>query len=290
MAVLARIIFFVGFVHDYGEENVHLHDALQVADGDYLAAFDYLRDGSFFERKTDMIELYKFRLLVHVPSGLVMRMFGISDASLALWFVACSVGVVWLTYRLGTIMYERGTGLLAAATVAVFPFDVIWSSRVNSDVILSFFFYTSLLLVIRTVPPHGWRRAGQLLLAGVVAGVAYLAKIVALALTPLLIAFAWRLRGRKAASLLLAGLALVFAAENVFYYDLTGVPFLHLRTAAAGVAKNVLEVFPFKSYEALPGIVLHAYTDAFFFLKLLIGRLGQPLPDSYFFVWGGAAL
>ncbi len=68
MASVTRLLFFVGFIHDYGEEALHLADALRVTDGEYFSSFDYLRDGSFATRKTDMSELYKFRLPVYVPS------------------------------------------------------------------------------------------------------------------------------------------------------------------------------------------------------------------------------
>jgi len=121
-------------VHDYGEENNHLRDAFRVMDGEHLGAFDYLRDGGFVGRQIDMFELYKFRLPVYWPSGVAMRVLGVSDVTLALWFVFCSLALVFLTYRLGATLYDQETGVMAALILAFFPFDVVWSSRINGDV------------------------------------------------------------------------------------------------------------------------------------------------------------
>ena len=289
IAVVVRLVFFVGFVNDYGEETIYLQDALRVVNGEPFASFDYLRHGDFYERPTDMVELYKFRLLVTLPSGFIMRTAGVGDFALSLWFLLCSLGSVYLVYCLGARVYNRSTGYLAAIILAVFPLDVIWSTRIGADVVLTFFFLASLTLLEGPDSNNHGHNSWRFFAAGAICGIAYLAKIVAVVFLPLFIFLAWHRGGFRKAIELAAGFASVFFLENAFYYLWTGVPFLHWETARRGVAKNAFHVFPMRQRASLGPLDYYGYRPFFFYLCSLLTGRPNPVPTSAAWGWIGLA-
>jgi Dolichyl-phosphate-mannose-protein mannosyltransferase len=288
LAILLRLIFFVGFVNDYGEETIHLQDVFRVVHGEPLASFDHLHEGEFSHHGIDMADLYKFRVLVTLPPAFIMRTLGVGDFTLALWFLFCSLASVCLVYCLGARVYSHSTGCIAAVILATFPLDVIWSSRICADVVITFFFLACLTLLAGaesdTVVHGSWR----FLAAGAVWGVAYLAKITAVVILPLFILLAWRKGGFRKAVELVSGFALVLLLENAFYYVWTGVPFVHWQTARGGVENNALHVFPMELSFSMGPLSYYAYRPVFFYMRaLLTGRFDPVLVSA---AWGWIGL
>jgi hypothetical protein len=111
---------------------------------------------------------------------------GTSDLTARLLAVAFGLATIYLIYRLGTLLYGQGVGLLAAALVALCPYHVIVSRQALLDGPLAFFATLSLYLVARYavsgLPP--WLYA-----SGAALGLTFLAKETGLVFVPATYAF-----------------------------------------------------------------------------------------------------
>lgn len=84
-----------------------------------------------------------------------------------------AVGCVWLTYRVGRILFGEATGLVAAALLAVNPLHIAWSQVVRTDIHASLFMLASLLFATRIAKVG---RPRDYLFAGLYIGVAMATK------------------------------------------------------------------------------------------------------------------
>ena len=84
-----------------------------------------------------------------------------------------AVGCVWLTYRVGRILFGEATGLVAAALLAVNPLHIAWSQVVRTDIHASLFMLASLLFATRIAKVG---RPRDYLFAGLFIGVAMATK------------------------------------------------------------------------------------------------------------------
>lgn len=97
--------------------------------------------------------------LIVLPGRIAMCLFG--------------AGTVFLTYRLATRIFDRATGLVAAALTAASPVDVAWSQVVRSDMMATFFLLATMLVAL-SFARSGSRR--HLLLACLLAALAITSK------------------------------------------------------------------------------------------------------------------
>lgn len=74
-----------------------------------------------------------------------------------LFFVACGVLCVWLTYRLGKRLGGAGLGLIAAAFLAVNSVHVAYSQLVRTDVQMSVFVLLATLAALNILERGRWR-------------------------------------------------------------------------------------------------------------------------------------
>lgn len=68
-----------------------------------------------------------------------------------------SVGTVYLTYRMTCRLFDRRTGLVAAALLAVNPIHIAWSQIIRSDIMASFFMLLCMLAALRIYREGRWR-------------------------------------------------------------------------------------------------------------------------------------
>jgi 4-amino-4-deoxy-L-arabinose transferase-like glycosyltransferase len=79
------------------------------------------------------------------------RAFGVSPLAGRLLAVAFGLGTVGLTYAIGSRLYARRVGVLAALLIAVMPYTVVVSRQVLLDAPMVFFTSLALYLVVRFV-------------------------------------------------------------------------------------------------------------------------------------------
>lgn len=74
---------------------------------------------------------------------------------------AFGVGTVWLTWRLGTALHNRRTGLVAAVLLAVDPLAITYSQIIRSDMMACFFMMLCFLSAVRIAREDRWRDYGM---------------------------------------------------------------------------------------------------------------------------------
>jgi 4-amino-4-deoxy-L-arabinose transferase-like glycosyltransferase len=99
--------------------------------------------------------------------------FGVSDLMGRLLAVAFGVATVYITYRLGSLLYGRRAGVLAALFMALMPYHVIVSRQVLLDAPMTFFATLALYFMARY---NVTQRSGWLYAVAAVMGLTFLSK------------------------------------------------------------------------------------------------------------------
>lgn len=109
--------------------------------------------------------------------ALSFALFGVNTFALRLPSAIFSSLAAWLTYRIGSELFERRTALIAAGLQAINPFMMkvvhgyLFSD--NIDIALLFWVELGIYFLVRALRTGGWR---YVLLAGAAQGLAYLCK------------------------------------------------------------------------------------------------------------------
>jgi hypothetical protein len=127
------------------------------------------------------------------------------------------MATVWLTYAIGTRLYGRRVGMLAALLIGVMPYAVVVSRQVLLDGPMSFFAALALYLLVRFVQTE---RATWLYAAAAALGLAVLSKETAILLLGGAYAF-FALTRKTHLRLTQAALALAVLAVTVLPYPLS---------------------------------------------------------------------
>src|SRR3954464_7785951 len=90
-------------------------------------------------------------LLFQSLLSLEYRMFGVSALGGRLLAVAFGMATVWLTYAIGTRLYGRRVGVLAALLIGLMPYTVVVDRQILLDGPMTFFTGLALYLLIRFV-------------------------------------------------------------------------------------------------------------------------------------------
>lgn len=178
-------------------------------------------------------------LIIHQPNqeafpwqGTVLAIYLIRLASIGL-----GVGTIWIVFRLGTLLFDERTGLLAAALTAFNPMFLFVSAAVNNDSLAIFLGHLGLFLLVQLwlstpEPRKAWR---PYFILGVVLGLGLLTKLSLGGLLGLAgLALAWKAWQEKrwttffVGGPLILGPALLIAAPWLWrnwqlYGDLTGL-------------------------------------------------------------------
>jgi len=90
-------------------------------------------------------------LLFQTLQSLEYRIFGVSPLGGRLLAVAFGMATVWLTYAIGTRLYGRRVGVLAALLIGLMPYTVVVDRQILLDGPMTFFTGLALYLLIRFV-------------------------------------------------------------------------------------------------------------------------------------------
>lgn len=190
--------------------------------GSYLFAFRSPSVGALFGHTLNYPPLYGYA--VGVATGVVYALGALGPARdfpgailVARGVsVAAGLGTVLIVWRLGRRWYGARAGAIAAALLAVTPFEVIQTHYANADVLLGTCSALTLLLALRLRERAG---AGSAFLAGASAGLAFAAKypgIAFAAATAWVVGeIAWERRSVRCALLLGAAAVAGFAVAVV---------------------------------------------------------------------------
>jgi 4-amino-4-deoxy-L-arabinose transferase-like glycosyltransferase len=167
------------------------------------------------------------------PIALALRVLGFGHFAYSFVGLLCSLGCVVLAYVLGTRLYGRGTGLVAAALLTVMPLEICYWSPLLVDAVTPFYWGASLgLFYLGLVDDPPSRRRGLLFfLSGVLIGIASYtrehAPIVFLVMLAYLVVR--RVRPPRRVLWVMAGFLAVVIVGEAYYFAATGVLFLRVQ-------------------------------------------------------------
>lgn len=211
VAVIFRVVFFHGFFPS--DQYSYSLDAARLISEDTRLKSEYI--GST-------------RWGIILPTAFFYQLFGINDVSSALWAMLCSLGTVFLAYRLGKKFKDESTGLLAGLLVAVFPLEIIYSGQLMGDTPMSFWLLLTLYGLWSSGKSKTLRqRRFYFLLSGFGFGMAYATKDVVVVLLPLCMVFPFLIHRQRLRELLwfIFGFSVILCFEYIFFYAMTGNAF-----------------------------------------------------------------
>ncbi|MDI6826245.1 MAG: glycosyltransferase family 39 protein [Candidatus Aenigmarchaeota archaeon] len=216
-AVIVKLIFFVGLVgSDPQDDGIYYNNAYGIYKFGIQKFSSYRNVGKDY--LANPAETFAFRPMVNYPIAFLFKIFGPGENSASLWAFICSVlGIITIFY-LGKLLINETSGLLAAFLLSINPLDVIFSTRITSDVPLAFFMALTVLLFLSGLKKN---KNKLYFLAGITLGLAYLVKILALSIVPFVLVYylyQWYKIKKFQKGLFFLGFLIVFSCEAIFYY------------------------------------------------------------------------
>lgn len=116
-------------------------------DGYFYAQLSYfvsqLDFHSFFFENNNFFAIG--RLLLYLPTGLVYRLFGVSDFTSVIFVLSASLLSIIVIYFLGKKILNEKAGLIAAFLLAIYPLNVYHATQYLPDAVIPLFFSLAVL-------------------------------------------------------------------------------------------------------------------------------------------------
>ncbi|OFV93311.1 MAG: hypothetical protein A3H95_05865 [Acidobacteria bacterium RIFCSPLOWO2_02_FULL_64_15] len=200
-------------------------------DAEYARFAALFAEGRPFPSDYSGPAVFPLRVGVFVPAGLLFRWFGVNEWAMVLYPLAVSLTSIVLIYASAALFFGWRAGLMAAALLSAYHWDLDSATKLLPDLPAAFFATTGIMLIV-ALERHvsrTWSRAfAGGLLAGLAFGLAWLCKESLAYLAPfmftLLAITVWR--GGPRMWLVWAGVAVgsasVLAGEMIAYQAATG--------------------------------------------------------------------
>jgi 4-amino-4-deoxy-L-arabinose transferase-like glycosyltransferase len=215
-----RIVAFGGLV---GTDDARYADlAYRVSSGQFLSAHSM------------DLGAYPLRVGVFAPAGLAFRLFGTSEAAMAVYPFLISLLSILLAFFAGRMFFSARVGVIAAMLQACLPMDVRYSTLLFPDLITAFWVNVAILLLYwasRESPVPA--KVAKGLLCGLALGMAWLCKESLVFSLPLVAFYLlWLIyqerRSVGIAVAVAAGFSVVVIVESLVYYLYLSDPLYHL--------------------------------------------------------------
>lgn len=217
-ALAFRMYFFIGFVER--DSTAYVNGARQIAEGNLNLA---------------NVWLYYFRFMVILPALLFFSLFGYNSLASSMWPLICSLGNITLAYLIGRLLFNERAGLIAAFLHSFFPLDVIYSTTLMPDIPLAFFMGASAFFFFRAEKKSFPK--GHLFLSGLLLGLAYYVRIVAIIQLVFYVAYLAYRREYSIKHVLLAAGFIAIILPSMIYFRLEyGSMFLREETARRNIS------------------------------------------------------
>ena len=229
-ALFLRLYFFTGLIHALPQEDGIYHGhAVAVCKNEFSLlrfknlSLDYVADPS---------ETFQFRFMAYLPTAFFYTIFGINEITTGMWSLLCSLGSILLVYLFGKEFFDELTGLIGAFLLAIFPLDILLSTRLLADTPLMFLMALSSFLFLRGMKYDDKK---QIFVSGIILGLGYVTKmtaVLAIGLIIILLIFVKIKQKQILARILsflglfLVGFLIIYFVEGIYLYYATGDFFL----------------------------------------------------------------
>ena len=134
LGLALRSVWFVGYANvDLRDDTLYLDLAQGAREGMLLEELEqraaYLKEGEAHGSTS-----FVLRPGVYLPVAAAQTILGTNEVSSAIPSLLASCMILILTCHIGVRLAGRATGVLAALLFAVFPLDIVYSTRILADV------------------------------------------------------------------------------------------------------------------------------------------------------------
>jgi|GEM_PF-2714761 len=283
-AIAVRGLLFTGYMN--GDMGNYIYEAVNLRHGHCC-----VQDALSAHKLAELVPGPNFnwqnlRIGLIALEGLSMSIFGVSDWSYAVVMFGFFTLGFYLTYAIGTQLQNRVFGVLAAGLFAFIPKEInlttILIPHLPADAVMALSCY----FLIRGF--QHWKQAGPgyapFFLSGVAVGCAYLIHELSILLLPVLALMFWarfplkEIFGNRrviiSSLLVSAGFAMIFLAEQVYFYITTGVFLLRLKFIAVmgpkWIALNPVDLNTI-DYTVYPRAMFFSYDYGIFYYLVALG-------------------
>ncbi|MBI2653365.1 glycosyltransferase family 39 protein [Candidatus Woesearchaeota archaeon] len=207
LGLILRIIFFSGM----GTSD----DLL------YSRFAHYLDKGVYLDADLSL----STRLGIIFLTAISYSLFGINDFSSVFFVLASSLAGIVLVYYFGKLIFDKKTGLIAAFLLSIFPLDIVYSTRLLTDVPSAFLMNLGVYIFLYNELKMKWRFGSGYLLSGIFIGLGYMIRETILLIGIFFVFYSvYRKKIKKEYLLVAFGFLMIFAIESSIFYGLTGYP------------------------------------------------------------------
>ncbi len=291
LAIFLRVFYFTGIVlTDTQDDSIYLNAIKNYMDGKMdLGRYKTLLQ----EEYINPIDIFPLRFGLILPTLFFMKLLGINEFSATFFTLLCSIGLVILVYLIGKILFNKKTALVCSAVYAVFPLDIIYSTRLLPDIPLSFFIALAIYLYLKSNSFDNKKKVNKIMfLSGLSLGMAYLIRSQLLVLIPLIL-FIYILYEKKIKLkhvFSLAGFLTLILLSSIYLYAHTGDLLTDFKVnKKAYDSKYGQEYIGRYNEYSIDSIINFLYLpdSAFYFTKLMFfHKLHRPRVDylAYFYM------
>ena len=199
-------------------------------DPNYFASFKQIYDGFIFNTQ------YHHRFSYWMPQIMIWKLFGINEFTFILPVLLSSLGCIYVVFLITRELFGPDTAFIAAALMAVNPFEVLNATLISTDVNLSLYMLLSVYFFIRAQQTSSAR---QFFLSALFVMFAFVNKPFGLFVLPMLGIFYLRREGLRIAPVLkyrsfIVSLAVVFLVLFGICWKWTGDPLIILNIYKEG--------------------------------------------------------
>lgn len=164
------------------------------------------------------------RLGLIYPVSVLYSILGVNDFSSVLFVMLAAIGNIILIFYFGKLLFSEKIGLISAFLLSFFPLEVVYSTKLLSDLPSAFFMALGVYLFLYSEK----KKTNPLLciLSGICIGIGYLIRESALLIGLFFVAYiVYKRRIKWNYFLVPIGILMIFAFESFVFYQLTGNPF-----------------------------------------------------------------
>src|SRR3989338_1031326 len=157
------------------------------------------------------------------PTSISYRLFGINDFSSVLFVLLTSTAGIILVFYFGKLLFNEKVGLMASFLLSFFPLDVVYSTKLLSDLPSAFFMALGVYLFLYSEIKSNSRYSIGYFFSGILIGIGYFIRESALLIGFFFITYIlYKRKIKKQYFLVPLGVLLVFVAESLIFLALTG--------------------------------------------------------------------
>jgi len=169
------------------------------------------------------------RLGIVYATSFSYKLWGINDFSSVLFVLITSIGSIILTFYFGKLLFNEKIGLLAAFLLSFFPLDVVYATKLLSDIPSAFFMALGVYIFLYAEIKRKLKYGLSYFLSGVFIGIGYLIRESALLIALFFIVYIlYKKRIKKAYFLVPLGVLIIFTIEALIFLVLTQDPLFRM--------------------------------------------------------------